>query len=99
MICSNCGSQGDPKRCTPGSLFIELILWLCFVIPGLIYTIWRVCARHDVCRKCGSRALIPTDSPMGLKLLRDTEQTLPPPLRPSPPSRAAVAIGRLFWSD
>lgn len=64
--CLTCGTEGVPKDETPGSLTIELILWLCFVIPGLIYSIWRMTTRHAVCSACSSRNIIPTDTPAAI---------------------------------
>lgn len=71
VICPNCGHVGAPKTHTQGSTFIELILWLCFLIPGLIYSAWRLTSRQKVCRKCGASNLVPTDTPRGGKLLRE----------------------------
>ena len=68
MICTRCGSQAGARSVTRGSFFIEIILWLCFLIPGLIYTIWRLTTRHKACRACGSAELVPTDSPAGKAL-------------------------------
>ena len=70
-ICPNCGSIGKPKSVTRGSIFIEIILWLAFLIPGLIYSIWRLTTRHKACPQCLSSHPIPLDSPRGRKLLED----------------------------
>lgn len=64
MFCKQCGSIAAPATNTPGSILIELVLWLCFIIPGLIYSLWRHNKRHEVCAKCGSTHLIPPDSPL-----------------------------------
>lgn len=69
LICKECGSTEGYKYFTPGSIFIEIILWLCFIIPGLIYTIWRLSSRHKVCKICDSRKLIPVNSPAGRDLI------------------------------
>lgn len=61
--CVKCGHQSEPQKSTPGSIWIEVILWLCFLVPGLIYSVWRINRRHEVCRACGSAELIPHDSP------------------------------------
>jgi hypothetical protein len=53
-ICSNCGYLGKPKKIVRGAFLIELILWLCFLVPGFIYTVWRLTSQYDVCPKCGS---------------------------------------------
>lgn len=69
LICSRCGTRGQTKTVTRGSFFIELILWLCFLIPGLIYSIWRLTTRHEACRSCGSIEMVPVNSPGGKALL------------------------------
>lgn len=58
-----------PKTVTKGSFFIELILWLCILIPGLIYSIWRLSSRYKACPACGATNLLPPDSPMAKKIL------------------------------
>jgi hypothetical protein len=63
-ICIGCGSVGDPVNKVPGNFFIEVILWLCFFVPGVIYTIWRLSSKKKVCRVCGG-AMIPLDTPRG----------------------------------
>ena len=66
LICSECGTVGKAKTVTRGSFFIEIILWLCFLIPGLIYTVWRLTTRHKACAACGSNRLLPLDTPGGV---------------------------------
>ena len=68
IVCTNCGTQGKPKRETPGSFLIELILWLCMVVPGLIYTIWRISKRHDTCPVCKSSSIVPAGSPAAIRI-------------------------------
>ncbi len=70
-ICPNCGFQGDEKTITKGNFFIELFLWLCFIIPGLIYSIWRLATRTSGCPSCGALHMIPADSPRGRKLVEE----------------------------
>jgi len=45
---------------------IEVVLWLCFIIPGLLYSLWRQGSRQPVCAKCGGTALVPPDSPVAM---------------------------------
>lgn len=68
MICSNCGFTGNPKKKVRGSIFIELILWLALIVPGLVYSIWRLTTKQSACPKCGALYMIPLDSPRGKKL-------------------------------
>lgn len=67
MFCSACGHEGPSKQITKGSTGLELFLWLLFLLPGLVYSIWRHSSRASGCAACGSTALIPTDSPMALR--------------------------------
>ncbi len=68
MICTNCGTAGRPKSKTRGSFIIEIILWLMMIIPGIIYTLWRLTTTEKVCRACGSPNMVPLKSPKGKKL-------------------------------
>ena len=69
LICPHCGTRGNAKTITKGSLGIEVILWLCFIIPGLIYSIWRHASRFDGCTSCGQAGLISVTSPAGRLLV------------------------------
>jgi ribosomal protein S27AE len=73
-ICSNCGYTGSAKKVTKGSTLIELVLWLCFIIPGLIYSIWRLSSKHLACPQCGASHLVPLESPRGKKLQQEFSQ-------------------------
>lgn len=70
-ICTACGHRGKTKRVTKGSILIEIVLWLAFLVPGVIYSLWRLTTRHDACASCGSTAVVPVDSPIGRKLLTE----------------------------
>lgn len=76
LICAACGQVGGGQTKIKGNGLIELILWLCFLVPGIIYSIWRSSSRHKVCPSCGATNLIPVDSPIGKKLLSDQGTTL-----------------------
>ena len=69
VICSNCGTVETPKMKTKGSFIFELALWCCFLVPGILYSFWRISSRCKVCRKCDSPNLVPLDSPRGRELL------------------------------
>ena len=69
MICTSCGQVGTAKRITKGSIFIEILLWLFFLLPGLIYSIWRLSSKYDACPSCKNPSMIPVDSPTGRKLM------------------------------
>ena len=68
LICTTCGAQTDiPQSKTRGSFVIEVVLWLAFVIPGLLYSLWRQSTRQKVCPTCGNATLIVTNTPDGRK--------------------------------
>lgn len=69
LVCSACGSNGKTKTITRGSILIEILLWLCFLIPGLIYSIWRLTTRREACATCGSLDMVPTTTPRGRELM------------------------------
>lgn len=70
-VCKACGHSGRSSTKVRGNIGIEIVLWLCFIIPGLIYSLWRSGSRYKACAQCGSDQLIPADSPMGKKILAD----------------------------
>jgi len=70
-ICTTCGYVGKSKKITKGNILIEIILWLFFIIPGLIYSIWRLSTRYTACPSCMGQNMIPVDSPVGQKLMAE----------------------------
>jgi hypothetical protein len=76
MICVNCGCIGKPKNITKGSFWIELILWLSFFVPGLIYSIWRLTTRYWACPKCKAPNMISLYTPRGQQLLEEYGQKI-----------------------
>lgn len=70
-ICPNCGAIGSPKTQVRGSFLVEIVLWICILLPGLIYSIWRISTKQKVCRTCGAPNLVPLDSPRGVALQKE----------------------------
>jgi RNA polymerase subunit RPABC4/transcription elongation factor Spt4 len=66
MICRNCGHTGHPERRLKGHFLITVILLLCYIIPGIIYMIWRRAGVRDSCTKCGSENIVDAASPAGV---------------------------------
>lgn len=57
--CPLCGYTGTKiKTYTKGSTGIELILWICFIFPGLIYSIWRLTSRYKGCPMCKNENIV-----------------------------------------
>ena len=72
QVCTRCASTGNTRTATPGSFVIELLLWLFFIVPGLMYSVWRITSRKEVCGACGSDQLVPADSPRGRQLIKNS---------------------------
>jgi len=53
-LCMTCGTVGKPKVMTKGSFGFEVALWLCFLIPGILYSAWRLTSKYKACKKCVS---------------------------------------------
>jgi hypothetical protein len=88
MVCKDCGTVGETTTETRGSRFIELLAWLCFLIPGLIYSMWRMSTKHETCRACGSEKILPVDSPIGRQMAQSVGYVS------RAPSSAASDLGR-----
>jgi hypothetical protein len=41
-----------------GNGIIEIVLWLCYLLPGLIYSIWRRSGVANVCPTCKVAGLV-----------------------------------------
>lgn len=75
VVCTQCGYVGKSKRAIKGNDLIEIILWLFFIIPGLIYSIWRSSSRYRICPDCKSASLIPVNSTRARKIMIDNGMT------------------------
>lgn len=73
MVCTECGYIGNPKKITKGNVLIEIILYLTFIIPGIIYSIWRLSNRVYTCPQCKNESMIPSDSPRGKEIKEKRE--------------------------
>ncbi len=96
LVCTNYGHVGDTTKVTKGHFALEVVLWLCFLVPGFIYSIWRLTTRHGACPVCGDLNLLPTSAPMAQKFLRENlpEKLLPAVEPKIIPSKKAVSFGR-----
>lgn len=75
-LCTQCLNQVKPKGVVRGSIIIELGLWLFFLLPGLIYSLWRVAGgREPTCPECGGHNLVPLDSPAAKTLITGMTRT------------------------
>ena len=69
MVCPNCGTVALPKSYTKGSFLVEVFLWLLLIVPGLIYSVWRMTSRYKGCPRCGASNMIPLGTPRANEIL------------------------------
>lgn len=96
MICTRCGTAHNTSDTLPGSGWIELVLWLFWLLPGVIYSIWRRGKRRPVCAACGSHDLVPLESPEGRRLVAKHYPDGPPRSVPRPAPKPVVRPGLLM---
>ena len=60
--CPNCQYEGKGKKYTKGSTLIELVLWLMFIVPGFIYSLWRISSKYVGCPQCGNNHVVKMNS-------------------------------------
>lgn len=77
QLCMQCGTVAYMKRYMKGSLATEILLWLFFLLPGVIYSIWRHASVYWGCPQCASPNMIPLTSPVAKKFLADTKPGQP----------------------
>jgi hypothetical protein len=74
-VCKTCGYSGKAQKAKKGSVLIEIVLWVFTAgVLGIIYSIWRRTGRKNMCPTCSGLEMIPTDSPIGQKLLAEQKQ-------------------------
>lgn len=70
-VCSSCRTYVSvPKKEMPGSSGVEILLWFFYIVPGILYSMWR---RNEdnwtpVCANCNSKRFVPVSSPEGRRL-------------------------------
>ena len=68
-VCTNCGYVGNPISITRGEFAIDVLLWLFSLVPGIIYSVWRLTSRYAACPKCKAPNMIPVGSPVAQRFL------------------------------
>jgi hypothetical protein len=74
LYCQNCGETGLPVTRVKGSFLTESLIWIGGLLFGLIvswwlllaavvYSVWRLSTKAQVCPRCGALNMIPVDSP------------------------------------
>ncbi len=57
-VCMECFETSMPDTLLEGSDALEMMFWLCLVLPGWLYCAWRHALRRKVCRSCGGESLM-----------------------------------------
>ena len=73
-FCASCCQMVAARKGVKGTVWIEIILWLCFLLPGIIYSIWRATGRPMICSMCKGTELLPPESPRARKLAAEYGQ-------------------------
>lgn len=69
-ICMECGCQRDPINVKRGLLVIEIFMWLLYILPGVIYSIWRRLRKQEVCPNCLTPSVVLTSSSRAMGMRR-----------------------------
>lgn len=67
-ICTTCGTEDAVMRRRRGNGYVESVLWLALLVPGLLYTAWRNMEDIRLCRTCGKESMIPLATPVGRRM-------------------------------
>jgi len=73
-ICARCETLTKPEKFVPGSFLVEIALWICLLLPGILYSLWRFTNKRMICTACGSDELIPLSSPKGKRIIAQQQQ-------------------------
>lgn len=58
MLCTDCFETSHPQTLLVGSDRLEMLGWLCLLLPGWLYCAWRHALRIKVCGVCGGTGLV-----------------------------------------
>lgn len=67
MYCTTCGISSVPERPKKGHWLIELVLYFFYIVPGIVYSVWRRSGLKNRCPNCGAETMIPLTSPKARK--------------------------------
>lgn len=68
-VCQNCEEVGRVIIHMPGSNILEIVLFLCYLVPGIIYAVWRRQSKKQVCGACGSDRIVAAKTRVGLSII------------------------------
>ena len=70
-LCVTCKSVGEPIMNKPGSGWVTFILAWFFIVPAIIYEVWRSVSKYGTCSKCQSKTLIEINSPEAKRIFSE----------------------------
>jgi hypothetical protein len=86
LVCTSCGNIGQNKKAVQGTsavefalfffgvavaIFITWMIGLVVILGAIAYSIYRSTTKKNTCAKCSGTSLIPLDTPMGQKILKE----------------------------
>jgi hypothetical protein len=77
--CMACGDDFKSSSDKPlrGNTVIEVILWICYLIPGVIYSYWRRSEKFkSVCPVCHSNQVVPITSKAAIAHAKSLEKAM-----------------------
>lgn len=92
QICATCGHVGRPVYVKRGTVLISIVLWLTFIIPGIIYSLWRLTSGYRKCEACGSTSLLPLNTQAGRKLVTEQGKTIEQAIADVPPPEGPTKV-------
>lgn len=60
-FCTQCHTYSNTAK-MKGNGWIEALLYLFYILPGVIYSVWRRSGQPNACPTCGHAALIPASA-------------------------------------
>ncbi len=97
-ICMECGCQRDPIDAKRGLLAIEICMWLLYILPGVIYSIWRRVRKQQICSNCRNPSIELTSSSRVMKMMR-LMKTFPQPLMANSKNPKPTSSPKLIQSQ
>lgn len=73
MLCTACGRSSEPEHKLKGHVAITILLLCFYIVPGIIYMVWRRSGIKDNCPICKSENIIPVSSPEAWRIQAQRE--------------------------
>lgn len=65
VVCRQCEEVDTPLEKMPGNGWVEGVLYLFWIAPGVVYSVWRRKSKKKVCSACESPDIVPVASRAG----------------------------------